>query len=246
MAPGSPLAERAQATTRAGLLAALDRRLTADAYDKPAYEDGIAWSRHAEERRDLLDAKAKLEAAPVVGRAREAAAVMDGVVAPGARPGEVQVAQVGRPGDPEDDPLDGVFGPGKALPDPSPDTPAEALDTRTRSGLPPGTPPVGPAAMPDDPAKAGHIFSDRRGHVPNTPENQARLRNLASDPSKHIGRDANGTDWYADDLPDGRQAWAQWRGDRVVNGGINELDNRRTFDPRSGLSRPDRPKQGGK
>jgi RHS repeat-associated protein len=92
--------------------------------------------------------------------------------------------------------------------------------------------------IPDNAAK--HIFSNSEGHMPDdTPGNRQLLIDTASDSSNYLGTDKYGNDWYAQNLPDGRQAWAQVRGNQIRNGGINVTP--KPWDPNTGLSSPTRP-----
>ncbi len=90
-----------------------------------------------------------------------------------------------------------------------------------------------PEIAPED---ARHIFRNAPGHMEDTPENRAQLLALISDPAAFAGEDRYGTRWYARTLSDGRQLWAQRRGNRLRNGGIN-APPRDFTDPVFGLRR---------
>lgn len=49
-----------------------------------------------------------------------------------------------------------------------------------------------------------------------------------------LGGDRHGNTWAAEILPDGSQAWVQYRGSQVINGGINKTP--RTYDSERGLA----------
>ena len=87
-------------------------------------------------------------------------------------------------------------------------------------------------SIPDD--AADHIFDDRPGHVPDTPENREMLRGVADDPSTTLGRDQYGNEWSARINEDGSQTWTSARNGRITNGGVNETP--RSFDPQRGLA----------
>jgi RHS repeat-associated protein len=90
--------------------------------------------------------------------------------------------------------------------------------------------------LPNDPSKLGHIFRDEDGHLPNTPENQQLLENLANDPNSQLGADNYGNEWAAQTQPDGTQVWVQYRGNTITNGGLNQTP--RVYNPSTGLSAP--------
>jgi len=92
--------------------------------------------------------------------------------------------------------------------------------------------------IPDSAAR--HIFRNSEGHRPDdTPGNRQLLIDTASDSSYYLGTDRYGNEWYAQVLPDGRQAWVKVRGNQIRNGGIN--DTPIPWDPNTGLSSPTRP-----
>lgn len=87
-----------------------------------------------------------------------------------------------------------------------------------------------------DDRDAPHIFRDAPGHLLDTPEARAALLALASDPRHYLGRDRYGSDWFAMVLDDGAQLWAQMRGRRIRNGGLNRPP-RDYFSVLTGLAR---------
>ena len=79
-----------------------------------------------------------------------------------------------------------------------------------------------------------HIFRQKDGHLPDTPANRKLLEDLANDPLAKIGVDLYGNSWFAREDVNGNQIWVQVRGDRVINGGINNPP--RLPDPKTGLA----------
>jgi filamentous hemagglutinin len=92
------------------------------------------------------------------------------------------------------------------------------------------------------PGRAGHIFRDAEGHLPDTSANRDLLTNVADDASTTLGTDRFGNVWSARVLPDGTQVWTQTRGDHIVNGRLNRTP--RSFDPLAGMSGPPRRGEG--
>lgn len=92
-----------------------------------------------------------------------------------------------------------------------------------------------------DEARSKHIFADRPGHVPDTPENRALIEDTANKKSNYKGTDAFGKEGYTETLADGRQAWAEVRDGKIVNGGVNDEGSHRGFDNATGLNSPNRP-----
>ena len=79
-----------------------------------------------------------------------------------------------------------------------------------------------------------HMFADRPGHLPDTPENRALLESVANNPNNYLGTDSMNTQWYAQIQADGSQVWARvWNGS-IFNGGINEIP--REWNPVTGLN----------
>ena len=80
--------------------------------------------------------------------------------------------------------------------------------------------------MPDltiDETKLGHIFRDAEGHFrEDTDANRRLLIEVASRRENFLGTDRAGNDWYAENRSGGTQIWVRVRGDKIVNGGINE------------------------
>jgi hypothetical protein len=110
-------------------------------------------------------------------------------------------------------------------------------------GLPgsmPGT--AGPQAAPRlklFEGNIGHIMTDRKGHLPDTPENRALIEDVANDPAAMLGPDEAGNLWAGRTLPDNTQVWAQLRGDRIINGGLKKQPHQ--YNPKTGLASPTKP-----
>ncbi len=90
-------------------------------------------------------------------------------------------------------------------------------------------------SLPTRESELRHIFCDRSGHVEDTPENRELLVELANDVTARLESDQYGNTWAARRWPDGRQAWVWFRGEKIVNGGINATA--RAFNPKTGLNR---------
>lgn len=86
-----------------------------------------------------------------------------------------------------------------------------------------------------------HIFRNKPGHLIDTPENRARIENLVKDQIKYLGDDNHGNWWYAEILPNGTQLWAQTRGSKIINCGLNETP--KEYNSNSGLCDFDSNKQ---
>ncbi len=106
---------------------------------------------------------------------------------------------------------------------------------RARAARGASAPPESATRFPDGDSQLEHIFEDRPGHLPDTPENRNLLIDVADDPAATLGTDRFGNEWSARTLDDGTQAWVQTRDGIVQNGGLN-LEPR-TFNSDTGLSR---------
>ncbi len=80
--------------------------------------------------------------------------------------------------------------------------------------------------MPDitiDETRVDHIFRDTEGHFrEDTDANRRLLIEVTSRRANVVGTDRAGNTWYAENLADGTQVWVRVRGDKIVNGGINQ------------------------
>ena len=104
---------------------------------------------------------------------------------------------------------------------------------------PPTAAKEGRHAIPE--GRLGHIFRDAPGHLPDTPANRKLLQGVADDPATTLGPDKFGNTWSARTLDDGTQVWVQTRNGDIINGGLNQTP--RTFNLRTGLSRPQPPRR---
>jgi hypothetical protein len=78
------------------------------------------------------------------------------------------------------------------------------------------------AAVAIDESRAAHIFRDAEGHFcEGNAVNRQRLISTASRRANLLGTDRFGNAWYAQNTAEG-QVWAQVRGDKIVNGGLNQ------------------------
>ena len=75
--------------------------------------------------------------------------------------------------------------------------------------------------------------------LPDSSITREHLHALIANPNNHLGRDLSGNDWYAQNLPDGTQLWANVRNSEIKYAGIREIP--RSFDPIVGLSSPENP-----
>jgi hypothetical protein len=85
-----------------------------------------------------------------------------------------------------------------------------------------------------------HMFRNSEGHFPvNTAVNRGIIESAAGNTKNFLGVDSHGTNWYAETLPDGTQAWAKVRNGVITEGGFNQVP--KTFNPQTGLSSPVKP-----
>lgn len=89
--------------------------------------------------------------------------------------------------------------------------------------------------MPKNDSQLKHIFAERDGHVPDTPQNRKKLIELAKDQSKYLGKDKHGNSWHAEITGDGKQWWVRFREQTINEGGLNQYP--RPWDPESGLNK---------
>jgi isopenicillin N synthase-like dioxygenase len=70
--------------------------------------------------------------------------------------------------------------------------------------------------------KLPHIFEDREGHLPDTPEHRSLLLEVASDPKNYFAKaDIHGSTWCEKFLDDGSQVWIILRQGKIRDGGRN-------------------------
>ena len=75
----------------------------------------------------------------------------------------------------------------------------------------------------------------RKGHLVKTPENEKLIYDVANDPKCYLGPSNFGNHWYAKILENGKQVYAEVRGNIIQSWGINEPGNIRTYNSETGL-----------
>jgi filamentous hemagglutinin len=94
-------------------------------------------------------------------------------------------------------------------------------------------------AFPSNDSQIKHIFRNKPGHLPDTPEHRKLSKDVADAPTNLLGSDKYGNTWFAKILPDGRQVWVRTRNDVINKGGINDIP--KTYNPATGLNNPTTP-----
>lgn len=89
-------------------------------------------------------------------------------------------------------------------------------------------------SLPANDSQLNHIFDDRPGHLPDTPENRQALEDLANDQSKYVGTDTYGNEWNVQLEPDGSQTWVRYQNGVINDGGRNITPRR--WDNTTGLN----------
>ena len=89
--------------------------------------------------------------------------------------------------------------------------------------------------LPVKDAQLKHMFGNRKGHLPDTPENRRTIEGVANSKSYYLGRDANGCDWYAKTTDDGKQIWVKVHDGTISNCGQNDAPA--SWDPQTGLDK---------
>ncbi len=90
--------------------------------------------------------------------------------------------------------------------------------------------------LPDNDSQLKHIFGDREGHLPDTPENRKLVIDLANDKSKYYGKDQWGNSWNIEIDANGNQNWVRYRNDIINNAGQNKSNAIRDWAPLTGLN----------
>ena len=90
--------------------------------------------------------------------------------------------------------------------------------------------------FPKNDSQIKHIFRDKKGHVPDTPENRNVMLETCNNENNYLGTDINGNRWYAQILSDGRQVWVATRDGIIQNCGINDVPH--SWDEETGLNQP--------
>ena len=93
----------------------------------------------------------------------------------------------------------------------------------------------GTIKLPSNDSQLKHIFENREGHLPDTPENRKLLQDLANDSSKYKGKDKYGNDWNVRMNTDGTQDWVRSQRQIINEGGRNLTP--RPWDKETGLYR---------
>lgn len=75
--------------------------------------------------------------------------------------------------------------------------------------------------LPKNDSQIKHIFREKSGHIPDTPDNRKLLEELANKKENYIGTDMYGNEWYSQTQSDGSQVWVTTRGGIIQNGGVN-------------------------
>ena len=81
-------------------------------------------------------------------------------------------------------------------------------------------------SIPRSGSKRKHIFGNRKGHLPDTPENRELIRNVANRRSNYRGQDKYHNHWYAKTMPDGSQIWVETHAGKISNAGRNATPRR--------------------
>lgn len=88
--------------------------------------------------------------------------------------------------------------------------------------------------LPENDSQIKHIFEEREGHLPDTPENRKMLTELANDEHFHVGKDMYGNDWHTRIKVDGTQDWVRHQNQVINEGGKNSIP--RQWHDRTGLN----------
>lgn len=94
----------------------------------------------------------------------------------------------------------------------------------------------GNVSLPKNNSQMKHIFRNAEGHLPDTPENQSLLLDVANNENNYIGTDSYGNRWYVQNDSNGNQIWTRVRDGIINNGGINNPP--RGWDSSTGLNNP--------
>ena len=93
----------------------------------------------------------------------------------------------------------------------------------------------GKIKLPANDSQLKHIFEERDGHLPDTPENRKLLEELANDRDRYRGKDKYGNDWNIRLNDDGTQDWVRSQHQVINEGGSNKEP--RPWDDETGLFR---------
>ena len=90
-------------------------------------------------------------------------------------------------------------------------------------------------SLPKNDSQLKHIFGNRPGHLPDTPEKRRMLENLARDTSKYMGTDKYGNSWNVSMNDDGTQTWVRYQNGVINDGGFNKIP--KPWDDETGLNK---------
>ena len=93
----------------------------------------------------------------------------------------------------------------------------------------------GKIKLPPNDSQLKHIFEERDGHQPDTPENRKLLEELANNRDRYKGKDKYGNDWNIRLNDDGTQDWVRSQHQVINEGGRNKEP--RPWDDETGLFR---------
>ena len=93
----------------------------------------------------------------------------------------------------------------------------------------------GKIKLPPNDSQLKHIFEERDGHLPDTPENRKLLEKLANNRDRYRGKDKYGNDWNIRLNDDGTQDWVRSQHQVINEGGRNKEP--RPWDDETGLFR---------
>ena len=75
--------------------------------------------------------------------------------------------------------------------------------------------------LPSEESQLKHIFTDKQGHLTDTPENRHLLVTLANNRSKYVGKDKYGNSWNIEITDSGAQNWVRYQNGIINEGGQN-------------------------
>ncbi len=88
--------------------------------------------------------------------------------------------------------------------------------------------------LPKDESQLKHIFTDKPGHLKDTPENRKLLVNLANNKKCYVGKDKYGNSWNIETTTSGAQNWVRYQNGTINEGGQNQAP--RKWDNETGLN----------
>lgn len=72
-------------------------------------------------------------------------------------------------------------------------------------------------------------------------ENKKMFLDVMNGGGEFLGTDQHGNEWFHKMNDDGTQTWVSARDGKVLDAGVNQKDKIRTYNPVTGLSRPEKP-----